>query len=310
MQTLEKDGEDRGRSSTEGSDSDNDTTKSVESCAIQIFARIRPQKGSKSTKYYVEEKSGLPSVGFKVDKDESQGIINNQKENHEFKFSKVFDQDAGQEEVFDTVAKGVCDSVLQGYNGTIFAYGQTGSGKTFTITGGAERYQDRGLIPRSIQYIFKNVRESRNKSFEIRISYLEIYQEAGYDLLDTSRDAKKLEDLAKVTLMEDESKNIHLRNLSVVAAANEEEAINLLFVGDTNKMIAETPSNPTSSRSHCIFIIGLASKAEGSDTVRRSKLHLVDLAGSERVHKTQVGGNLLKEALHINLSLHYLEQGK
>lgn len=136
MQTLEKDGEDRGRSSTEGSDSDNDTTKSVESCAIQIFARIRPQKGSKSTKYYVEEKSGLPSVGFKVDKDESQGIINNQKENHEFKFSKVFDQDAGQEEVFDTVAKGVCDSVLQGYNGTIFAYGQTGSGKTFTITGG------------------------------------------------------------------------------------------------------------------------------------------------------------------------------
>lgn len=152
--------------------------------------------------------------------------------------------------------------------------------------------------------------QSRNKSFEIRISYLEIYQEAGYDLLDTSRDAKKLEDLAKVTLMEDESKNIHLRNLSVVAAANEEEAINLLFVGDTNKMIAETPSNPTSSRSHCIFIIGLASKAEGSDTVRRSKLHLVDLAGSERVHKTQVGGNLLKEALHINLSLHYLEQGK
>lgn len=36
-----------------------------------------------------------------------------------------------------------------------FAYPQTGSGKTFTITGGAERYVDRGLIPRSLSYIFE-----------------------------------------------------------------------------------------------------------------------------------------------------------
>lgn len=72
---------------------------------------------------------------------------------------------------------------------------------------------------------------------------------------------------------------IHLRNLSSTPAANEEEALNLLFVGDTNKMIAETPSNPASSRSHCIFIIALTSKKEGDDVIRRSKLHLVDLAG-------------------------------
>jgi kinesin family protein 6/9 len=33
----------------------------------------------------------------------------------------------------------------------------------------------------------------------------------------------------------------------------------------------------------------------------------VDLSGSERVSKTQVDGQILKEACHINLSLHYLE---
>ena len=38
-----------------------------------------------------------------------------------------------------------------------------------------------------------------------------------------------------------------------------------------------------------------------------SKLNLVDLSGSERVSKTQVDGQILKEACHINLSLHYLE---
>ena len=32
---------------------------------------------------------------------------------------------------------------------------QTGSGKTFTITGGAERYADRGIIPRTLSYLFQ-----------------------------------------------------------------------------------------------------------------------------------------------------------
>lgn len=50
-------------------------------------------------------------------------------------------------------------SVLAGYNGTIFAYGQTGSGKTFTITGGAEHYCDRGIIPRTLSYIFNQLQK-------------------------------------------------------------------------------------------------------------------------------------------------------
>ncbi|KAJ3071202.1 Kinesin- protein 6 [Podochytrium sp. JEL0797] len=197
---------------------------------------------------------------------------------------------------------------MEGYNGTIFAYGQTGSGKTFTITGGAERYADRGLIPRTLQYIFKEAKARTGCHFEIGISYLEIYNENGYDLLDSTRDAKKLEDLPKVRLQEDETQTIHVQNLSNVTAANEEEALNLLFVGDTNRMIAETPSNPASSRSHCIFIINIMGKKDGEDRMWRSKLHLVDLAGSERTSRTGITGNLFKEASYINLSLHYLEQ--
>ena len=43
----------------------------------------------------------------------------------------------------------------------------------------------------------------------------------------------------KVSLMEDTDQNIHLKNLSVHQASNEEDALNLLFLGDTNRMIAE-----------------------------------------------------------------------
>ena len=38
---------------------------------------------------------------------------------------------------------------------------QTGSGKTFTITGGAERFVDRGLIPRAISYVFDQTEKVR-----------------------------------------------------------------------------------------------------------------------------------------------------
>ncbi|KAI7804178.1 putative kinesin-like protein KIF6-like [Triplophysa rosa] len=198
--------------------------------------------------------------------------------------------------------------VLSGYNGTIFAYGQTGSGKTFTITGGAERYSDRGIIPRTLSYLYQYFSKDCNMVYTTQISYLEIYNEAGYDLLNPQHEASRLEDLPRVTIMEDSDQNIHIKNLSLQQSANEEEALDLLFLGDTNRMIAETPMNQASTRSHCIFTIHLCSREPGSATVRRSKLHLVDLAGSERVGKTGVGGQILTEAKYINLSLHYLEQ--
>ncbi|KAI8924527.1 P-loop containing nucleoside triphosphate hydrolase protein [Entophlyctis helioformis] len=295
----------------------------AEVSTIKIYARVRPQRpNSKLTttagRYWISDGATDPSdddddsaksrIGFHMPRDEAAGLINNQRESYEFRFDKLFDVDTKQEEVFDVVAKPVIQSTLEGYNGTIFAYGQTGSGKTFTITGGAERYADRGLIPRTLQFVFKEAQRNPSIQYTFHISYLEIYNEVGYDLLDNSRDAKKLEDLPKVTLQEDGDEMIHLRNLSVVQVANEEEALNLLFVGDTNRMIAETPSNPSSSRSHCIFIVGITSRRSSEDVIRRSKLHLVDLAGSERVARTGIDGTLLKEAKYINLSLHYLEQ--
>ncbi|KAK1171195.1 kinesin-like protein KIF6 isoform X1 [Acipenser oxyrinchus oxyrinchus] len=275
---------------------------------IQIFARIKPTKKIAGVFSVDDEEHGNTNLEFLIPHDLADGFVNNKKETYRFKFQKVFDQGAKQEDVFENIAKPVADSVLSGYNGTIFAYGQTGSGKTFTITGGAERYSDRGIIPRTLSYLFQQFQKDSTKVYTTHISYLEIYNECGYDLLDPRHEAARLEDLQKVSIMEDPEQNIHLKNLSSQQAANEEEALNLLFLGDTNRMIAETPMNQASTRSHCIFTIHVSSREPGSATVRHSKLHLVDLAGSERVGKTGVGGQLLTEAKYINLSLHYLEQ--
>ena len=148
------------------------------------------------------------------------------------------------------------------------------------MTGGTDHYDDRGLIPRSLSYIFEWIEQhSSEYSVSIRISYLEVYNDAGYDLLDPQHEHKSLTELPRVTLMENDGA-IHFRNLGELPASNVDEALNLLFVGETNRIVCETPSNDASTRSHCIFMVNIETRELGGTKVRRSKLNLVDLVGT------------------------------
>jgi len=288
-------------------DLDSGSGRTATSETIQVFCRIRPTKSPARQLCQIDKNAG--KMQLMLPKDDTSGYVNNHKEVHDFHFNGIFDMNATQSEVFDTLARPIVNNFLAGINGTIFAYGQTGSGKTFSITGGTDSYEQRGIIPRALAMIFEEIAKRQHEySYAIFISYLEIYNDNGYDLLDPSHDSKKLEDLPKVVMHQDEYGNVHLKNLNEQACSTIDEALNLLFVGDTNRMICETPSNDASSRSHCIFTITLEARQKGGMKVRRSKLHLVDLAGSERIKKTDIKGRILTEARYINLSLHYLEQ--
>jgi hypothetical protein len=72
---------------------------------------------------------------------------------------------------------------MQGYNGTIFAYGQTGTGKTFTMEGVADKQDLKGIIPRSIEWIFNSIKSYNDQNFLVRVSFVEIYNEEVIDLL-------------------------------------------------------------------------------------------------------------------------------
>lgn len=88
-------------------------------------------------------------------------------------------------------------------------------------------------------------------------------------------------DLPKVQLFENQNEQFVMKNLSVHRAAREEDALDLLFIGDTNRVVSETPKNDASTRSHCIFIIQIEAQKNGEDVKTISKLHIVDLSGSE-----------------------------
>eukprot|EP01036_Dinobryon_divergens_P027336 gene27336-36096_t len=281
------------------------SSESVEA-NIQTFIRIKPSKHP-SGYFAVDELDKDASLVFSLPDNFKSDYINNSKLKHAFRFNGVIDAKASQDDVFKKVGTAAVQNAIDGFNSTIFAYGQTGSGKTFTLTGGPEKYSDRGIIPRAISMLFGEFRKKADTQFKMFISYMEIYNDKGYDLLDPSHETKALEDLPKINLLEDEHGNFHLKNLSMHQVESEEDALNLLFMGDTNRAIAETPMNMASSRSHCIFSLSLEAKVSGSDRVRRSKLHLVDLAGSERVAKTNSSGSVLTEAKYINGSLFFLE---
>lgn len=51
----------------------------------------------------------------------------------DFFFDAVFGPNVEQKFIYDVCASSVIESVLNGYNGTIFAYGQTGSGKVSLV---------------------------------------------------------------------------------------------------------------------------------------------------------------------------------
>ena len=64
-----------------------------------------------------------------------------------FTYDSVYDMESTQQQVYDESAFPLVESVLEGYNGTIFAYGQTGCGKTHTMMGLKEPASEKGIIP-------------------------------------------------------------------------------------------------------------------------------------------------------------------
>ena len=83
------------------------------------------------------------------------------------------------------------------------------------MTGGAEHYNDRGIIPRTISYIFDKQKSRTDLQINVSISYIEIYNNDGYDLLDENHTSKNLSDLPKLIPRETQNEEIILTNLSI-----------------------------------------------------------------------------------------------
>lgn len=216
-----------------------------------------------------------------------------------FTYDSVYDWNSKQIDLYDETFRPLVDSVLLGFNGTIFAYGQTGTGKTYTMEGVRNDPERRGVIPNSFEHVFTHISRSQNQQYLVRASYLEIYQEEIKDLL--SKDQTR-----RLELRERPDTGVYVKDLSSFVTKSVREIEHVMNVGNQNRSVGATNMNEHSSRSHAIFVITVECSelgVDGENHIRVGKLNLVDLAGSERQTKTGAQGERLKEATKINLSL-------
>jgi kinesin family protein 5 len=100
---------------------------------VTVVCRFRPfneKEKAMGTKTGAEfGANGALTINLKNDKNDRELAKQN------YQFDHVFDLKSNQKEVYDKAAKPIIESVLEGFNGTIFAYGQTSSGKTHTMSG-------------------------------------------------------------------------------------------------------------------------------------------------------------------------------
>lgn len=75
-----------------------------------------------------------------------------------FSFDRVFSPSVPQISFFSSTTLPLVQSLLQGQNGLMFAYGVSNSGKTYTIAGGRDVADERGVLPRSIDVVFNSIK--------------------------------------------------------------------------------------------------------------------------------------------------------
>ncbi|KAF2496213.1 kinesin family protein-like protein [Lophium mytilinum] len=274
-----------------------------------------------------------------------------------FVFDRVFSEDTDQEGVWEYLCESV-NSFVQGYNVSILAYGQSGAGKSYTMgtTGPSEQADPKimGVIPRAADLLFEkltgtpagrkagtglrapsrystiglpaasNLSKPADKSWQMKATYVEIYNEQLRDLLVPEH--VPMHERTTVSIREDTKGRILLTGLTQISINSVEDLLNALNFGSSIRQTDATAVNAKSSRSHAVFSLNLIQKksstAPTSAREKRfsvpleamsgnnenwvtvdSKLHFVDLAGSERLKNTQALGDRAKEGISINAGL-------
>jgi len=272
------------------------------SCNVRVGVRIRPLT-STEIQQGGENRLSVASPSIRIGE-------------RQFTFDSVFDSNVCQVDLYHDVSPPLLKSFANGYNATIMAYGQTGSGKTFTM--GSEAHTEPetpshvGLIPRFISDFFLEMHKKKENPFSgekgsqtlldynVSASFLEVYGEDVFDLLDPNRKS--------LPLREDSNGGIVISGLKSRHISNLKEALQVLHEGTMNRTTAATLMNLTSSRSHAVFTIYLSQRM-GSDQTNQvdiysnSKFTFVDLAGSERMKKTGAEGERAREGIKINEGL-------
>jgi centromeric protein E len=133
---------------------------------VRIGVRIRPQSADEAA---VQDRQALAKHS-----DGSLKLTDSAGPSGTLSFDTVFDEAASTVDIFEHVLEDMLREALVGKNATLFAYGQTGSGKTHTVE---------GLMSIAADYLFQVIAETPSREFLLKLSAVEVYNEAVHDLI-------------------------------------------------------------------------------------------------------------------------------
>jgi len=275
---------------------------------IRVFCRFRPLLPFELKKNYTE--------CVKFPQEGQVKIIDDKGKTLDFEYDQVYTPKTDQSQVSEDATEYI-QSVMDGYNVSIFAYGQTGSGKTYTMEGPKE---NPGVNLRALKHLFK-ISEERSPQFQykIKVSIFEIYNEKINDLIKGAEEALgvktkkkknksdkkkgKKGDVSDFKIRHLPDGSVEVTGLTKVPVTSDEDIIKLNGIAKKNRSASATDMNAHSSRSHMLLVVDVAGINIPANIKYFGKLYLVDLAGSERVKKSGATGQALREAQNINKSL-------
>ncbi|KAG5887410.1 hypothetical protein JTB14_024609 [Gonioctena quinquepunctata] len=281
------------------------TTRPPSVANIKVVVRVRPPNGSEQGENFRSLIKVVDDQMLVFDpKEETQGFffhgvqqkgrdfLKKSHKHMQFIFDKVFSESNTTEEVFKDSTYSLIDSLMDGYNCSVFAYGATGAGKTFTMTGKADCP---GITFLTMTELFRKQDElSIERDFELGITYLEVYNELVKDLLNPG---------TPLNLREDAKYGVTVAGIKLYQIKNPDELFSLLEQGNKNRTQHPTDANAESSRSHAVFQVYIKMTVKGTKEIRTAKLSMIDLAGSERGSATNFAGARFTEGANINKSL-------
>ncbi|CAK1596139.1 unnamed protein product [Parnassius mnemosyne] len=248
---------------------------------LMVAVRVRPLSGNEGPRivHVVSDKM----LVLEEEADSRRDVLRQRRINDKhYIYDRVFSEDCTQEEVYDAICAPLVGDTLRGIAGAVFAYGATGAGKTHTMT---------GLMSRALSHLFTSIAESKDPdAYEVKLSYIEIYNENIRDLLNPSAGPLELRD-------EGSHGAPVVAGLSEVRALGAAHVAELLTRGDRARTAEPTHANHHSSRGHALLSVTVCAKVD--EGIQRGRLFLIDLAGSERAG---LRARRL-EGAHINRSL-------
>ena len=197
----------------------------------------------------------------------------NDESRKQFSFDTLVGSDSSQDGFYNKLGIDTyINKVLEGFHCTVFAYGQTGSGKTYSMQGDINSNDNIGITQRAVNRLFTRIEEETkanpNKRFTVSVSYLQLYNEKVYDLLNENN--VTTEHGLKMRYNKD---NFVVENLFIFECNSPSEVLSLFKLGQKNKVTASHAMNMNSSRSHTIFSIQIESAVSNDvDSISQSKL--------------------------------------